>query len=264
MLVTHAGHEADPGSSWPMVLAGLVAVAYVVGAVRAADRQGWPLRRTAAFVTGTALIAIALSPPFDAFAHDDFSGHAAQHLLLAMIAPLLLVLGMPVSLLLRALPHAAARRLGSLLSSRVMGVLATPFVAFVLTSGGLVLLYFTPLYRWSTESPTVHLLVHVHLVLSGFLFAWVIAGLDPTPHRAGVRTRLVTLGASIVVHSAIAQLLYAGLWVQVDEPARQLQAAGSLMYFGGETAELLLALVMLVAGRAGHSDRLRVPATDRV
>jgi len=168
-----------------------------------------------------------------------------------MVAPLLLVLGMPVTLLLRALPHAAARRLGWLLGTRAVGVLATPLVAFLLSSGGLVVLYFTPLYRWSTESDAVHLLVHVHLVLSGFLFAWVVVGLDPTPHRASIRARLVTLGASIVVHSAVSQLLYAGLWVQVDEPARQLRAAGSLMYFGGDTAELLLALAMLVAGREG-------------
>lgn len=266
MLASHANHAASSGVSayTPMLVVGAVAVAYVVCAVRAESRQGWPLRRTSAFVAGAALVALALSPPFDAFAHDDFSGHAAQHLLIAMVAPLLLVLGMPVTLLLRALPHAAARGLGSLLNTAPVRVLSTPLVALQLSSGGLVLLYFTDLYRWSTESPTVHLLVHVHLVLSGFLFAWVIVGLDPSPHRASVRTRLFTLAAAIVVHSAVSQLLYAGLWVRVDEPARQLQAAGSLMYFGGDIAELLLALVMLLAARPDHPPAgTRVPVTAR-
>ncbi len=249
MLSAHAGHDASP-EAWayvPMLVLGLVAVAYVVGTIRAEARQGWPLRRTVAFVAGTALLALALSPSFDTLAHDDFGGHAAQHLLLAMVAPLLLVLGMPVTLLLRALPHRAARRIGAFLNTAPVRLLSTPVVALVLTSGGMVVLYFTPLYRWSTESTAVHLLVHVHLVLSGFLFAWVIAGLDPSPHRASVRTRLITLGASIVVHSAVSQLLHAGLWVQVDEPAEELRAAGSLMYYGGDVAELLLALVMLLA-----------------
>jgi len=237
-----------------MLVVGLVAAGYVVCALRARARQGWPPGRTVAFLGGAALIAVALSPPFDAFAHDDFSGHAAQHLLIAMVAPLLLVLGLPVTLLLRALPHGPARGLGSLLNTPFVRALSTPAVALALSSGGLVLLYFTPLYRWSTESPTVHLLVHVHLVLSGFLFAWVVVGLEATAHRSSVRTRLVALGAAIVVHSAVSQLLYAGVWVQVDEPARQLQAAGSLMYFGGDIAELLLALVMLIVARPGHRD----------
>lgn len=255
MLAAHAAHGDAPDllGLLPLALVAAVGLGYLVLALRAHRRQGWSAGRTVAFVFGLALIGWALAPPFDALAERDFGGHAAQHLVLAMIAPLLLVLGTPVTLLLRALPHRVGRRLGSALASRPAGLLVHPAVALALSSGGLVALYATPLYRWSTESTIVHLLVHAHLVLSGFLFAWVIAGLDPSPHRAGVRARLATLGAAIVVHAAVSQLLYAGVWLQVDEPARQLQAAGSLMYFGGDIAELVLALVMLLAARPGHA-----------
>jgi putative membrane protein len=248
-----------------MILLGLVWTAYLVLAARARRRQGWQHRRTVAFTVGVLLLGAALSPRFDAFADADFSGHAAQHLLLAMVAPVALVLAAPVTLLLRTLPHPAARRLGWLLRSRPAHLLGNPLVALVLSSGGLVVLYFTPLYELSSEHSAVHLLVHAHLVLSGFLFAWVIAGQDPAPRRARVRTRLVVLGVSIAIHASVSQLLYAGLLVQVHEPVQEMRAAGSLMYFGGDLTELLLALTLLLTSRPDPSPRTRragrVPTT---
>jgi len=246
-------HAGPTGASIPayvpLVLLALTWVGYVCLTVRARSRQGWPLRRTAAFTVALLLLAVALSPGFDEFADSDFSGHAAQHLLLSMLVPLALVLGTPVTLLLRALPHPTARRLGSLLNSRPVHLLTTPVVALVLSTGGLVALYFTPLYRLSTEHDGVHHLVHAHLVASGFLFVWVIAGLDPAPRRPRIRTRLIVLGISIAIHASASQLLYAGLLVHVHEPVIEMQAAGSLMYFGGDIAELLLALILLATAR---------------
>ncbi len=119
----------------------------------------------------------------------------------------------------------------------------------VLTAGGLIALYFTPLYQLSTEHQAVHSGVHAHLLASGLLFSWAIAGPDPAAGRASVRVRLVVLGIAIAIHAAVAQLLYAGLLVRIREPAAELRAAGSLMYFGGDIAELLLALAMLVTWR---------------
>ncbi len=241
----------------PLVLLAAAGVGYVALSRRLRTTQGWPLWRTGVFLLGLALLGVAFLPAFDDFADRDFAGHAAQHLLLAMLAPLALVLGTPVTLLLRALPHPMARRLGSALHSAPVHQLTRPVVALALSSGGLVALYFTPLYQLSTEHDAVHLAVHGHLVLSGVLFAWVVVGLDPTPRRARVRTRLIVLGISIAVHASVSQLLYAGLLVQVREPVVQMQAAGSLMYFGGDIAELLLAAAMLVTARPDPARRGR-------
>jgi putative membrane protein len=239
----------------PLVLLAAAGLGYVALSLRLRTAQRWPPHRTALFLLGLALLGVALLPAFDAFADRDFAGHAAQHLLLAMLAPLALVLGTPVTLLLRALPHPMARRLGAVLNSAPVHLLTRPVVALALSSGGLVALYFTPLYQLSTEHDAVHLAVHAHLVLSGVLFAWVVVGLDPTPHRARVRTRLVILGISIAVHASVSQLLYAGLLVQVREPVVEMQAAGSLMYFGGDIAELLLAAAMLATARRDRARR---------
>jgi putative membrane protein len=241
------------GATWfpvpllSLAVLGLVAVGYLVLAARASHRRGWSPWRAASFTAGAALLGSALSPRFDALADADFGVHMAQHLLVAMVAPLALVLGAPVTLLLRALPSARARLLGRVLRTGPMHLLAHPITALLLSSGGLAALYLTPLYAATTTSEPLHALVHVHLVASGYLFAWAIAGPDPSPGRATVRTRLVVLGVAVAVHAVVAQLLYAGLLVQVHEPVAEMQAAGNLMYFGGDVAELLLAVALLLA-----------------
>jgi putative membrane protein len=251
--------------SVPSALPALGTLGYLLLAGREHGRRGWPVGRAIAFVTGGLLAGLALSPGFDAYADDDFGGHMAQHLLLAMVAPLALVLGAPVTLLLRSLPHRHGRRLGRLLRTRAVHVLANPVVALLLSSGGLVALYFTPLYELGARDGTVHAIVHVHLLLSGALFACVVAGPDPAPRRASVRTRLVVLGIAVAVHASVAQLMYAGLFVRVDAPAAELRAAGSLMYFGGDIAELLLALALLRSWRPRpvRGSRSAGPATAR-
>jgi putative membrane protein len=232
-----------------VILPLLALVAYLGAAVAERGRRGWSPWSTGSFAAGCLVAAWALSPAFDGYADSRFEGHMAQHLLLAMVAPLALVLGAPVTLALRSLPHRAGLALGRVLASRVLGVLTNPWVALVPSAGGLVVLYFTPLYAASTTDETLHRLVHLHLLASGCLFAWAVAGPDPSPHRASVRTRLVVLGVSIAVHSSVAQLVYAGILVRVREPVVEMQSAGSLMYFGGDIAELLLALALLVTWR---------------
>lgn len=241
----------------PLVLATGAATAYVLLSARARGRRPWPVARTVAFLAGTALLVLALSPLVDAWADRDFAGHAAQHVLVAMVAPLGLVLGAPVTLLLRALPPTGARRVTRLLHRREVRLLTRPAVALLLSSGGLIALYLTPLYELSTRHDGVHVAVHLHLLLAGLLFTWVIAGPDPAPGRPPVRSRLLVLAAAVAVHATIAQLLHGGFLVAVHEPAAQMRAAGSLMYFGGDLAEVALALATLAGREPAHRPRPR-------
>jgi putative membrane protein len=209
-------------------------------------------------MSGAAVLVTGLALP----AHD-FAGHARQHLLVAMVAPLGLVLGAPVTLLLRTLPVGPARRLTRLLRSRPARVAAHPVVALLLTAGGLAALYLTPLYGRTLADPVLHQAMTVHFVLSGCLFAWVVAGADPAPHRPSVPARLVLLGVAIAVHATLSQLLYAGALVQVPATVADRQAGATLMYYGGDLAELLLAFAVVQsrgAARRVTGPRRTVPA----
>lgn len=251
----HHPTPAHDGGGWGTVLAvaGVVAlaIAYVLLAHRgpgrkAGSRDGW---RTAMFLTGCTLLAVALLPPIAPWAHEDFRGHMLQHMLLGMYAPLALVLGAPITVLLRALPTDWARDLTGVLRSRPMRVLAHPIIALTLSTGSLAVLYFTPLYDATTTRPALHWLMHAHFVLSGFLFAWVIAGPDPAPSRPRVNARLLVLGAAIALHAVIAQLMYGGFLIDVHAPIAEVRGGAEIMYYGGDIAELLLAAALVATWR---------------
>ncbi|MEV0599906.1 cytochrome c oxidase assembly protein [Streptomyces sp. NPDC050315] len=253
----HAGGgHSLPGGPLPTLVAVagllLLAVAYLLLVRRAARRRpakGWSPWRTASFLTGCAVVAGALLPPLGTFAHGDFRGHMLQHLLIGMYAPLGLVLGAPITLLLRTLPPRRARRLAGLLHSRPLRPVAHPVTALLLSTGSLALLYGTPLYDATAARPALHWLVHAHFLLSGCLFAWVVAGPDPAPARPGVPARLVLLGVAVALHATFSQLLYGGFLIGVHAPIDQVRGGAELMYYGGDLAELLLAGALVATWR---------------
>ncbi|MEU6807790.1 cytochrome c oxidase assembly protein [Streptomyces sp. NPDC046831] len=247
-----AGGGAAPGTVLIALLLLGAAGGYLLLARRARRRHPEPGRygrRAACFLTGLALLAVALLPPLAPAAHTDFRAHMLQHLLIGMYAPLALVLAAPVTVLLRALPPPRARRVTALLHSRYARVSAHPAVALALSTGGLVLLYFTPLYNASMDHPAGHWLLHAHFLLSGCLFAYAVAGPDPAPRRPGVPARLVYLGVAVAVHALVSQAMYGGFFVDVHAPVDQVRQGAELMYYGGDIAELLLAGALVTTWR---------------
>ena len=268
----HAERSAflELGTALPLLAVAAVALAYVVLAWRrtwedADGGRGWSPWRTASFVTGCVLLGVALVPGSSPWPTGSFAEHMVQHLLIGMYAPLLLVLGAPATLLLRSLPRRWGRVLGRLLGSRALGVLAHPVTALVLNLGGLAVLHLTPLYAATTTNPLLHHLVHVHFFAAGYLFAYAIAGPDPAPHRPSVPSRLVVLGVAVAGHAVLAQLLYAGAFVQVPTTEADRRAGADLMYYAGDIAELLLALAMVSTWRPERrAGRARAGAVSRL
>lgn len=237
---------------WPVLAA--ISAAYLVAAGRTRSRgRGWSGWRSAVFLVGTGLLAVAVSPPVGAWAHHDLRGHMLQHLLIGMFAPLALVLATPATLLLRTLSVPSARRLAALLKSCPVGRITHPATALLLDAGALYVLYLTPLFAATLASPYLHGVVHLHFFAAGFLFAWSIAGRDPAPHRPGFGTRLGVLFVAIAAHSTLAKLMYAHGWPRgTHHDLEQIRAAARLMYYGGDVAELLLAIALFAAWyRAG-------------
>ena len=67
-----------------------------------------------------------------------------------------------------------------------MRVLANPVVAACLFFFSLAAFYWTGLFQLSLTTHTGHLLMMAHFMLTGYLFVWVLIGIDPGP-RAGLR-----------------------------------------------------------------------------
>lgn len=158
---------------WPLVPVVVAAACYLAGR-RPADT--W--QRDAAYFAGLLSVLVALDSPVDRYADRLFAAHMAQHVILTMVTPPLLLLGRPWPRSLRALPLRVRRPVArGLLAFRP---LAAPLPAFVLFNGVLLAWHVPALYDLTLRSEPVHVLEHVLFVATGLLF-W--AHLAPTSRR---------------------------------------------------------------------------------
>lgn len=274
-LVAAAGHHgggAPPGATaWlvALLVAAALALPYAAGvaAHRARMPRAWSPWRTASWCAGALLVGVALSPALAAVP-DPAVRHMVQHLLLGMLAPLGLVLAAPVTLLLGAASTRGRRAVAAVLAAGPVRVLTHPAAAALLHVGGLVVLHLTPLSALAGRSGAVHGLVLLHFVLAGALFTWAVAGPDPAPHRPGVLTRLVVLVVAGGVHGALAKYLYAHadrLPPGGGHTVAQGEAAARWMAYGGDVAEVLLAVALLAGWyRARRAADTRAARAARV
>jgi cytochrome c oxidase assembly factor CtaG len=129
------------------------------------------------------------------------SAHMIQHMLITMGAPLLLALGAPVTLALRTLPKRGRAVLLAVLHSRVAKVLTFPPLVFALFVLSPWALYFSGWYEASLNSEYIHEMTHVHLMLTGSLFFWPLAGIDPVPGRVGYPFRVLMVLMTLPFHA---------------------------------------------------------------
>lgn len=244
----HVAHTAEhqmatqsPTWPWGVLLVALAGL-YLAALLRQPAGKRWPPWRTVSWLAGLGIASIALIGPVADIAHTDFRAHMLGHLLLGMLAPILLVLGAPVTLALRALPVPQACRTVRILSSRPMWLLTHPVTASVLNIGGLFILYRTDLFGLMHEHPAISLLVHVHVLAAGYLFTAAMIGVDPIAHRPAHLHRMVVLMVALGLHAALAKSLYAAPPAGV--PIDQAEAGSMLMYYGGDIIDLLLIAIL--------------------
>jgi cytochrome c oxidase assembly factor CtaG len=143
-----------------------------------------------------------------------FSMHMADHMMLSMLVPILLALGGPVSLALRALPTAGRddppgmrEWLLAALHSRLSRFLTNPVVATVLFIAGFYGLYLGGLFDAAVGSHMGHVAMNVHFLVSGYLFYWVVIGVDPTPRPIPPLAKVGVVFASLPLHAFFGVLL---------------------------------------------------------
>lgn len=182
----------------PVPIAGIVVAAggylALVGTVAARHPRNAPKRwRTAAFLGGLAAIALALLSPVEAYEGSLFSVHMVQHLLLELVAAPLLLLGAPITLLLRAARPGPRRALLGILHSTPLRVLAFPLVAWLLFAAVNWGWHFSTLYDDALENQALHYLQHATFLGAALLFWWPVIGADPSPWRLPHPVRLFYL-----------------------------------------------------------------------
>lgn len=243
-------------------VAALFAVLYLLGLARLRARgDHWPLSRTIFWLAGCLALFWVMSGGAAAFGRVRFDAHMTQHMALMVIVPPLLVLGAPVTMLSRAAtPRSDGSRgmrewILAILHTRYATVVSSPPIAGFLFAGSLVLFYFTPFFTWAMFEHVGHLLMTVHFLLAGYLFAWVIIGIDPAQKPISPVLKLVTLLVTLTFHAFFgiavvsATWLIGGDWYTLlnmfprAELERQQFAGGSIMWGISEVPTAFYALI---------------------
>ena len=196
--------------AWSVVaVVSLLAIAvYLIGVVRL-RRSGvaWPWWRTLSFTAGGLSLFAVTGTWFNGYSMALFSTHMAQHMVLSMIAPLLLLCGSPVTLALRVLPRGKGTAgvpralLLEVLHSRFARVISHPFFTIPLFLASLYGIYFTSLFDDLMSNPAGHEFMLAHFVVTGLLFFGPILGQDPWPRRAGHAGRMLELLVPMPFHA---------------------------------------------------------------
>ncbi|MFG3499528.1 cytochrome c oxidase assembly protein [Streptomyces sp. NPDC047928] len=170
--------------------------------------DAWPIGRTVFFTAGVLSVALVMCTGLNDYGMVMFSVHMVQHMVISMLSPILLLLGAPVTLALRALPVASRRGakgprelLLMLLHSRYMRIITHPVFTIPMFIASLYGLYFTPLFDFLMGSRPGHIAMMVHFLVVGLTFFWPIMGVDPGPHRPGYVMRMLELFAGMPFHA---------------------------------------------------------------
>ena len=182
----------------PVAIAGLLlAAACYLWAVRRVNREHpgnrQPRFRSWLFLTGLAVIGVALLSPIEAYEGSLFSVHMVQHMLLELVAAPLLLAGAPITLALRVSTPPVRRRLLSILQSRLMHAVSFPVVAWVLFAAVNWGWHFSVLYDQALENQALHYLQHASFLGVALLFWWPVIGADPSPWRMPHPVRILYL-----------------------------------------------------------------------
>ncbi len=254
---------AEIFSRWQFapVVTGFVVVAaglYLWGALRVRRRhpaRPWPLYRTALFLGGLAVVVIATQSGIGSYDDVLFYDHMVQHLLLLMVAPPLLVVGQPATLLLHASRNPLHTWTKKLLRSRVMAALTWPPFGVALYLTVIVGTHLTGFMNLVETSSAVHDGEHALYLAAGYLYFLPLLGREPIRWRVSYPTRIFLLFIAMPVDAFTGLILgsegsnpFPALATQrpgwAPSPISDVHIGGAVMWVGG--AGIMFALVMAV------------------
>ncbi len=259
----------------------VMALLYLAG-VRRLRRRGdaWPSGRTAAWLCGCALLLFVTSSGVGRYMPAMFSMHMVAHMALSMLTPIMLVLGGPVTLALRALPAAGRGEPPGLrewiliaLHSKLSRFLTNPIVATILFIAGFYALYLGGIFNAVAGNHMAHTLMNAHFLISGYLFYWVVIGIDPTPRPIPHVAKVGMVFASLPLHAFFGVVMMSYDTVLGGDFYRSLHLSwhtdllgdqhlgGAIAWAAGEVPLAIVLIALLIQWR--RSDQRTARRLDR-
>jgi len=217
-----------------------------------------PRYRYWSWMLGILTLFVALASPTATYDTTLFTVHMVQHLMLTMVAAPLLVLGAPITLLLRVSSADTRRRvILPVLHSRPVKWISFPVVTWIIFAAVMWGTHFSSLFDASLDNDAIHLFEHALYMGAALLFWWPVVGADPSPWRLPHPARIAYLflgmpqssflGLAIFSAPAVLYRHYETLvrpWGPT--PLVDQQWAGGIMWAGGDMM-FLITLLLAVA-----------------
>ncbi len=219
----------------------------------------------ACYSAGIALLFVALESPLDSFDTLYLSAHMAQHLLLMMVVPPLLLLGRPLVPVLRGLPKTFVkeglhpflvwpplRRLGTFIT--------TPPVAWLLFALSTIFWHIPKFYELAANSQRWHGIQHASFFWTGIIFWWPVLERSSWPKWFAIPYLLL---GDLVNTGLSATFVFSGRLLYPSYKSLDDQVlAGLIMWVPGSIVYLVPAFILVM--RLFSSDRLQQPNRHRL
>jgi cytochrome c oxidase assembly factor CtaG len=206
------------------------------------------------FAAALAVLVAALLSPLDELSGESFTAHMIQHMLLAVLAPPLIVMAAPEVAMIGALPR-SGRRAVARLRHRLQWLAAfatAPFVAWSLHTGAIWAWHAPRLYDLALENEALHAAEHLSFVATGCLIWWCILPrrryalgmiiLFATAMQTGVLGALLALSSRVLYPAQAAAGAHWGL-----TPLEDQHMAGLVMWVPGGILYVIAMSVLFIA-----------------
>lgn len=234
-----------------------------------------PRWRQLTFIGGLLVTYFVVQTRFEYMAQHMFFLNRAQHIIMHHLGPMLIVLGWPWAVLLRGMPHVAARLLTRAPVHRFLTIMRQPVLAATIFVG-LIILWLIPAVHFRVMiNPLFYSLMNWSMVLDGIIF-WSMV-LDPRPRaQAGISVfgRAITgiliippqilIGAIIVFSRRDLYDFYhwCGRIYPTIDPLTDQTLGGLIVWIPGAMTSIMALLLVLNFARQNdnHAERTRSPA----
>jgi cytochrome c oxidase assembly factor CtaG len=249
----------------------IAAALYLWGVWRVARRhpaRPWPAWRTGMFLGGLAVIVISTQSGIGAYDDVLFWDHMIQHLLLIMIAPVLLIFGQPITLLLHASRNPLHTWTKRAVRSRVASFLTWPAFGALAYTAAVAGSHLTSLANVIESNETLHNTEHIAFLVIGYLFFLPLLGREPIRWRLSYPMRFFILILLMPVDTFTGLVLGYGnpgtpgipegprpSWAPA--PVQDLHLGGAVMWIGGDGVMFgFMMLVFLMWSMDERADRI--------
>lgn len=164
------------------------------------------------FLSGIVSFVIALQSPLEPLSDHFLFLHQIEHMLIRSVAPLLIILSMPLAPLIQGLPYPLRHYVLTPLMrnwflKRLYLFLVHPFIASVVFVATLVIWQLPELHDRAVFERGLHDSMHFSMILSGFFFWWLICDPRQKSARLSFGMRLIILWVVTVPNTIVGAII---------------------------------------------------------